>query len=63
MNISRCPHCGVQLGNFLYADECPRCHEVLEHNQARLEPLREKITKTISWPVRAFFSVVRFVES
>jgi hypothetical protein len=63
MNISKCPHCGLELGNFLYADACPHCHEVLEHNQAKLPPVREKLTKTRSWPVQTFFSLVRFVES
>jgi hypothetical protein len=64
MNLSKCPHCGVKLGNFLYAEACPRCHGVLEHNsQTRLTPVREEITEMRSWPVRAFFSLVRFVES
>ena len=59
----KCPHCGVRLGDFLYADACPHCHEVLEHNQAKPAAVGEKKTKTRLWPVRAFFSVVRFVES
>ena len=60
----KCPHCGVRLGDFLYADACPHCHEVLEHNnQARLTPARETTTKPGSWPVRTFFGLVRFVES
>ena len=63
MNLLKCPHCGVKLGAFLYADACPRCHEVLEHNQAKLTRLRPKVTKKRSWPVQIFFSLVRFVES
>jgi len=60
----KCLHCGVRLGDFLYADACPHCHEVLEHNDmARLKPADENVTKTRSWPVRAFFGLVRFVES
>ena len=60
----KCPHCGARLGDFLYADACPHCHEVLEHNnQAKLKPAHAKVTKTRSWPVRTFFSLVRFVES
>jgi len=60
----KCPHCGVRLGDFLYADACPQCHEALEHNNmARLKPAHEKVTKTRSWAVRAFFSLVRLVES
>jgi hypothetical protein len=59
----KCPHCGVKLGNFLYADACPRCHEMLERNLPKLIPLREKIAKARSWPVQAFFSLMRFVES
>ena len=59
----KCPDCGVKLGDFLYADACPHCHEVLEHNQVRLIPVREKVTKTRSWPAQIFFSLVRFVES
>ena len=60
----RCSHCGVRLGGFLYADACPHCHEVLEHNsRARLTPSQERVIKTRLWPVRAFFSLVRLVES
>jgi len=64
MNRSRCPHCGVKLGNFLYADECPHCHQELEYdtknwieapvNTARMEE---------AWPIRWFLMAVRFVES
>lgn len=32
MNKSKCPHCGTKLGNFMYADMCPHCHEELKHN-------------------------------
>ena len=30
---SKCPHCRQKLGNFMYATECPFCHEELEHNR------------------------------
>jgi hypothetical protein len=63
MSKQQCPHCGVRLGDYFYADACPHCHEVLEHNQTKLTPVREKIAKTRSWPVRTFFGLVRFVES
>jgi hypothetical protein len=58
----RCPHCGVKLGNFLYADACPHCHEVLKQNLP-MRAVQVKVATAQSWPVRAFFSVVRFVES
>ena len=59
----RCPHCGVKLGNYLYADACPLCHEVLKANLPMHIPADVKVARPESWPVRAFFSIVRFVES
>lgn len=32
MALTKCPHCGVKLGNFLWADACPHCQHELEHN-------------------------------
>ncbi len=64
MNKTRCPHCGIRLGNFLYADACPSCLEELEHNTAPLLPAKKKdAQRRNSWPVRSFFNIVRFVES
>lgn len=60
----RCPHCGIKLGNFVYADACPSCHEELKHNTAPLLPAKKKDPqRRRSWPVRIFFKIVRFVES
>jgi hypothetical protein len=64
MNKSRCPHCGFKLGNFLYADACPQCHEELKHNTKRLIPAPKKDPQLAQpWLTRIFFGVVRFVES
>jgi hypothetical protein len=64
MNRSKCPHCGVKLGNFLYADACPHCHEELKHNTKPLIPARRKDPhKPQLWLVRMFFRLVRIVES
>lgn len=64
MNRSKCPHCGFKLGNFLYADACPHCHEELKHNTRPMIPARKKNPqKAQSWPVRIFFKIVRLVES
>jgi hypothetical protein len=60
---AKCPHCGVKLGDFLYADSCPHCHEVLKHNLAKQPLAHAKVAMPKSWPVRAFFGLVRFVES
>ena len=38
MNKSKCPRCGVKLGNFRYADACPNCREELKHNTQPLLP-------------------------
>jgi predicted amidophosphoribosyltransferase len=57
----KCPNCGVKLGDYLYADACPHCHEVLKRNLADPAPLT--VAKVQYWPVRAFFSVRDFVES
>jgi rRNA maturation protein Nop10 len=63
MFTSKCPHCGVKLGNFLYADACPHCHEVLKENLPPRASPHVKVTRAPSWAVRAFFGLVRFVES
>jgi uncharacterized OB-fold protein len=39
MNISKCPRCGVKLGNFPYVAACPHCHEELNHNTTNLLPV------------------------
>jgi hypothetical protein len=64
MNKSKCPHCGVKLGNFLYADACPHCHHELEHNTKPLTsaPAHEP-DKEAAWPIRLFLTAVRLVES
>ena len=59
----KCPHCGVKLGDFLYADACPLCHEVLKHNLLIHAPVDVKVARAKSWPVRVFFTVRDFVES
>lgn len=64
MNQSNCPQCGVKLGDFLYADACPHCHEELKHNTKPLVPAKTKdLQKEKAWPVRVFLSIVRLVES
>jgi hypothetical protein len=64
MNKFKCPHCGVKLGNFLYAYECPFCHEELKHNtRVMVSVIKPVSLKPKSWPVRLFFRVVRFMES
>src|SRR5207244_1345481 len=55
MNITKCPHCGVKLGNFLYADACPHCHEELKHNtRPLLSTPKQDPRKAKLWPVRMF---------
>ena len=64
MNRSKCPHCGVRLGNFLYADACPHCHEELKHNTKPLVTVEKKNLQTKKlWPVRSFINLMRLVES
>jgi hypothetical protein len=64
MNKSRCPHCNIKLGNFLYADACPHCHQELKHNTAPLLSVpKEDPLKPKSWLARSFFRMVRFAES
>jgi hypothetical protein len=58
-----CPHCRGKLGDFLYADACPHCHEVLKDNLPLADVLHVKAATARSWPVRAFYGIVRFVES
>lgn len=64
MNTAKCPHCGVKLGNYAYADACPHCHKELAHNARPLVATRKpESPKVPSWPVRMFFRIVRCVES
>lgn len=64
MNKSRCPHCGIKLGNFLYADACPHCGEELTQNTKALIPAQKKTTQSVQpWLIRSFFGLVRMVES
>lgn len=63
MFIKECPQCGFKLGDFLYADVCPHCHEELKRNLPMRTPAHVKVATAKSWPVRAFFSIARFVES
>jgi hypothetical protein len=64
MNKSKCPHCGIELGNYLYANTCPHCSHELEHNT---QPLVSSAAKQVhterAWPILMFFRMVRFVES
>ncbi len=61
---SKCPHCGLKLGNFLYADACPECRQALKHNTRLLVAApQKKAAQVRSWPVRFFRSIVRFAES
>ncbi len=59
----KCPHCGVKLGDFLYAEACPRCHEVLRRNRAKQPSARVKVATVNAWPAGVFLTVLRFVES
>jgi predicted amidophosphoribosyltransferase len=64
MNVSKCPQCGVKLGNYLYADACPHCHEELKHNTKPLTVAKKKDSlKESLWPVRIFCNMMRLVES
>lgn len=64
MNETKCPHCGMKLGNFMYAYECPYCHEELKHNKLPLGlAIKKNSPKPKSWPVSLFFRIVRLVES
>ena len=64
MNRFRCPRCHTKLGNFYYADACPHCRAELKHNTMVLvaSPVRAADEKR-SWPVRAFFEIVRLLET
>ena len=57
MNRFKCPHFGPKLGNFLYADTYPRCHEPLKQNLARESAPKPNLAKPKSWPVGALFEI------
>ena len=64
MNLSKCPHCGVSLGNFRYADTCPHCHEELKQNTRPLAPgPKPDPQKVKPWWFRMFMKVLRYGEN
>jgi hypothetical protein len=64
MNASKCPHCGVRLNNFLYADACPNCHHELEHNtRVLVSVLPVEGRQNNAWIFKVFRSCLRFIES
>lgn len=64
MSPNKCPHCGVKLGNFLWADACPHCQHELEHNTRPLvaSPAK-KLPGEASWLMRGLRRVVKIIES
>jgi endogenous inhibitor of DNA gyrase (YacG/DUF329 family) len=66
MNISKCPHCGSKLGNYLYATECPQCHKELEHNNMSkftVAPQKRSMPPSTVFPLPLFRWLVRVVET
>lgn len=64
MYKTKCPHCGFKLGNYVYADACPKCRHELEYNTRLLIPaLRKDSPRIRAWPMRMFFGFIRLVES
>ncbi len=64
MNPSKCPHCGVPLANFRYADACPHCHEELKHNTRPLDPgAKPDPARPNPWLLRMLIKVLRYGES
>jgi Zn-finger nucleic acid-binding protein len=63
MFAKKCPSCGATLGNYVYADVCPHCREVLKDNLPLANVVHAKAATVRAWPVRAFYSVRDFVES
>jgi len=64
MNNQKCPHCGVKLGNFLYADKCPHCHNELEENTKPLIPIPKPVpSQARVWLNQAWLRLTNFVES
>ena len=64
MYKTKCPYCGIKLGNFMYAYECPHCHEELKHNARPTGAVIKKDSQKVkSWPVSLFSRIVRLVES
>jgi hypothetical protein len=63
MNPTKCPGCGVKLGNFLYADACPHCQEELKNNTRPLSAPNPESGRAKAWPAQMFSRLLRFVES
>jgi hypothetical protein len=64
MSLNRCPHCGIKLGNFLWADFCPHCQQELKHNTRPLVAgPPKKPASEASWLMRGLRRVVKIIES
>jgi hypothetical protein len=64
MSKSKCPQCGFKLGNYLYADACPKCRQELKHNTRLLVTIPTKNPARVRvWPIRFLRSIVQLVES
>lgn len=64
MNLSQCPKCGVKLGNFLYADACPHCHQELHHNTRPMVSVAAvQHRQNPAWLVRVFRRLLKIIES
>ena len=66
MSNSKCPHCHVKLGNFMYADACPHCHKELVHNNTSkftFMARKDSLPPTTIFPFPFFRWCLRMVES
>jgi hypothetical protein len=64
MYCTKCPHCHIKPGDFMYADVCPHCGVELQYNTTPLlAPPSEVAPGQRSLPMRAFLAVMRVVES
>ena len=63
MFAKKCPSCGARLDDYLYADVCPHCRDMLKGNLPLADVVPVKAATVRAWPVRAFYSVRGFVES
>lgn len=63
MNLSKCPYCGVKLGNYRYADACPKCHKQLQHRIKQPVRISMRRSPKANSPLgRMFLSVRNWVE-
>lgn len=60
--MTKCPHCRVKLGDYLYAYSCPHCKKLLAHNAVIPPSTLPTLPKRVSCLGRVMEGIRRVLE-